>query len=295
MAVQHQSEGDPSDKAARRVIFDIGANNGDDIPYYLLKSDLVVAVEANEALCAEIGTRFSDAIEAGQLQVVNSAIVAQRTRAAGPIAFYLNDSSHVRSQLDKPARDRAGDFRRVEVTTVTLAELIERFGEPWYVKIDIENHDRIILQDLLERADVPPFLSVEIHGQNVADLLLNDQRYRGFKLVEGSQVASRYREAQIVTPSGVVIHDFPQHSAGPMGDDIHGDWYDSTSMRDLILRDGPGWKDLHASRSHSGQRVTVNVPWKKRYWDYRRRFSAKLPADLVSLKRRLATSFRKEP
>jgi hypothetical protein len=35
----------------RKVIHDIGANNGDDIPYYLKKADIVVAVEADPVLC----------------------------------------------------------------------------------------------------------------------------------------------------------------------------------------------------------------------------------------------------
>ena len=35
----------------KKIIYDFGANNGDNIEYYLLKSDLVIAVEANPELC----------------------------------------------------------------------------------------------------------------------------------------------------------------------------------------------------------------------------------------------------
>ena len=35
----------------KKIIYDIGSNNGDDISYYLLKSDLVIAIEANPKLC----------------------------------------------------------------------------------------------------------------------------------------------------------------------------------------------------------------------------------------------------
>lgn len=34
----------------KRVIYDFGSKNGDDIPYYLEKPDLDVAVEANPIL-----------------------------------------------------------------------------------------------------------------------------------------------------------------------------------------------------------------------------------------------------
>jgi hypothetical protein len=46
----------------KKVIYDFGSNNGDDIPYYLKKSDLVVAVEADPLLCDHIKTRFSNEI-----------------------------------------------------------------------------------------------------------------------------------------------------------------------------------------------------------------------------------------
>ncbi len=42
----------------KKIIYDFGANNGDDIPYYLKKAELVVAVEANPSLCQKIEERF---------------------------------------------------------------------------------------------------------------------------------------------------------------------------------------------------------------------------------------------
>jgi len=45
-----------------KVIYDFGANRGDNIPYYLMKSDRVVAIEANPVLCNIIRERFSDEI-----------------------------------------------------------------------------------------------------------------------------------------------------------------------------------------------------------------------------------------
>ena len=43
-------EYDGKDTYNKKVIYDIGSNNGDDIPYYLMKCDKVVAVEANPLL-----------------------------------------------------------------------------------------------------------------------------------------------------------------------------------------------------------------------------------------------------
>ena len=49
----------------KKIIYDIGSNNGDDIPYYLLKSDLAVAIEANPDLCNLINQRFKNEIVKG--------------------------------------------------------------------------------------------------------------------------------------------------------------------------------------------------------------------------------------
>ena len=53
----------------KKIIYDFGSNNGDDISYYLLKSDLVIAVEANPVLCNHIKKRFKQQILNGNLIV----------------------------------------------------------------------------------------------------------------------------------------------------------------------------------------------------------------------------------
>ncbi len=44
------------------IVYDIGANNGDDTDYYLKKGLRVMAIEANPVLAAGIAHRFSDSI-----------------------------------------------------------------------------------------------------------------------------------------------------------------------------------------------------------------------------------------
>jgi len=63
---------------ANKVIYDIGANNGDDIPYYLQKADVVVAVEANPDLCKQLRERFVESIECGRLVVENCVVTARQ-------------------------------------------------------------------------------------------------------------------------------------------------------------------------------------------------------------------------
>jgi len=85
----------------RKIIYDFGSNNGDDIPYYLLKADLVVAVEANPALARHIESRFAHEIQEGRLAVENCVL----TTCAEPqsVSFYVHNSDHVLSQFPRPA------------------------------------------------------------------------------------------------------------------------------------------------------------------------------------------------
>jgi hypothetical protein len=72
------------------IIYDFGANNGDDIPYYLMKSDLVIAVEAIPALCQLIEERFHLEIQSGRLVIENCVLTADNELSEVP--FYVHNS-----------------------------------------------------------------------------------------------------------------------------------------------------------------------------------------------------------
>jgi hypothetical protein len=58
----------------KKIIYDFGSNNGDDIPYYLRKADIVVAVEANPSLCIEIEKKFVSELRDGKLFIENCVL-----------------------------------------------------------------------------------------------------------------------------------------------------------------------------------------------------------------------------
>ena len=64
----------------KKIIYDFGANNGDDIPYYLMKADEVIAVEANPNLCDLIKNRFPKEIIDGRLKVENCVIDVDKSK-----------------------------------------------------------------------------------------------------------------------------------------------------------------------------------------------------------------------
>lgn len=230
----------------KRLIFDFGANNGDDIPYYLLKAERVVAVEANPLLANQIRVRFSNAIQAGRLVVESCALTVAASAEA--VSFFVHKTNHVLSQFPEPPADVFAQFDRISVSAVNVVELVRRYGAPYYVKIDIEHYDQAILKALFQSGIFPPYISAESHSIDVFALMVAMGEYSAFKLVDGRSVAGRYRNAPVKTATGDVRYSFPEHSAGPFGEDIAGPWMTRNNFFRVLAFAGLGWKDVHASR-----------------------------------------------
>ena len=234
----------------KKVIYDLGSNNGDDIPYYLKKCDLVVAVEANPDLCSSIKKRFSSDISDGRLVVENSVI--SHVERDSEVPFYVHKSNHVLSQFPRPSLPDIGNFQEILLPSITVPQLVEKWGNPYYIKIDLEHYDAPVLRSILEAEIYPPYLSAESHSAEIFCLLVAQGGYKSFKLVEGSTVQQKFAELEIEARGGKEQHSFPPHSAGPFGDDIPGPWFTADKFIKLLGVSGLGWKDIHVSREHGG-------------------------------------------
>jgi FkbM family methyltransferase len=229
----------------RPVIYDFGMNNGDDVEYYLLKCDRVVAVEANAALCELATKRFVRDIEAGRLAILNVALAERET--AEPITFYIHKTNHVLSQLPKPEPELLDEFEPVRVPCRTPSSIVAEFGPPLYVKVDIEHYDLPVLRDLFAAGILPPQISAESHSAGVFACLV-ENNYEKFALVDGRSVSEVYGHALIQTARGVRRFAFKEHSAGPFGDDIRTPWEGVDDFFYTLASAGLGWKDIHAKR-----------------------------------------------
>jgi FkbM family methyltransferase len=227
-----------------KIIYDLGSNNGDDIPYYLQKADKVVAVEANPVLCDEIRSRFEAEIESGKLFLENYVVTTSGS-AAPKVKFYISKGNHVESQFPKPINIH--DFEEVTLPSKAILDLIREYGDPHYIKIDIEHYDAEILKDLFSNGVFPPYISAESHDAMVFALMVTCARYNAFKLVEGISVSEKYMNHDISVAKGTRKYSFPHHSAGPFGDDIDGEWLSAKDFIRVLGTQGLGWKDIHAT------------------------------------------------
>jgi FkbM family methyltransferase len=259
------------------MIFDLGADAGDDTAYYLHKGYRVVAVEPNPHSVSRLRERFSAEINSGRLTLVDAAI----STSEGTAPFWICDDAHAWSSLDRGMASK-NDSRHscVSVPTQSFASLLDRFGVPFYCKIDIEGSDKICLDDMRPSAK-PPFISVEMMYKDsrlaldptraLLDRLL-DLGYQRFKVI--SQVTHRQpagtflrfkamlpRSASIrvTRVEGMLLRYRPEedwpfdgHVSGPFGEETDGNWLEASEARDLIqiLHRNPDisdWFDIHAA------------------------------------------------
>lgn len=230
-----------------KVIYDFGANNGDDIPYYLKKADLVVAVEGNPSLAELIKQRFAAEIAEKKLVVINCVLTD--TDSSLPVAFYVNKSNHLLSQFPRPNPDKIDQFEEIFVQPQKASEIIQKYGEPFYIKIDIESYDQIILADIFTANIMPEFISAESHNIDIFAVLLVMGGYKAFKLVDGASVSEKYHSHPIQTLQGQENYSFPHHSAGPFGNDVSGPWLTANNLFYLLASENLGWKDIHATNT----------------------------------------------
>lgn len=226
-----------------KIIYDLGSNNGDDIPYYLMKADCVVAVEANPVLCDLIRGRFPEEINSGRLFIENCVL------NVGPpvneISFFIHKSNHVLSTLQNPWN--RNEYDEVLLPSQNVCDIVRKYGDPFYIKLDIEHVDHLILRELLVNGIKPPYISSESHSIEVFASLVAIGQYNSFKLVDGPSVWTRYKDREIVSNSGNQNYSFPGHSAGPFGDDIDGPWMSASNFFKVLAFSGLGWKDIHAT------------------------------------------------
>ena len=228
-----------------RIIYDVGANNGDDLPYYLLKADRVVAIEADPQLAAQIERRFADEIQTGRLIVETCVVTVDASGVEVP--FYINKGLNVLSQFGRPPEADIHHFEEVHLPSKRLVDIVRRHGAPHYVKIDVEGYDHKLLAHLFSKGVRPPYISAESHSVEVFAALVAFGGYNAFKLVNGHTVHEVYREVPIQTRDGLQTHSFPYHSAGPFGDDVQGCWESANTFLKTLADAGLGWADIHAS------------------------------------------------
>lgn len=219
----------------KNLIFDIGFHKGEDTKYYLEKGYKVVAVEANPMLTDYGKLKFKNYIENGQLILLNIGIANENKI----LDFWVNDYCSEWSSFDKEIGCRSNTkCHKIEVECIRTEDLINKYGLPYYLKIDIEGYD-IHAVESLNRNSLPKYISCEAV---YVDWLfkLKELGYSKFKVINQ---ADRFKELKISKEKSKLHHykrylingimhrtsdfidwKFPIKSSGPFGEDTDGAW-----------------------------------------------------------------------
>jgi FkbM family methyltransferase len=239
-----------------KLIYDVGMHNGDDTAYYLRRGFRVIAIEPNPALVATASERFRREIEAGELKILNVGVAAED----GELPFWvcLTDSRLSSLYHDASLDDRY-PVEEIRVPCRTFRSILDDFGVPFYLKVDIQGNDSLCIE-ALDPGDVPKFLSIEFVLWDAP--LMTLMRARGFnrfkcisqthflplqlpplpeaRLIQRAERLSRTRNmlVRVFRRLGgrrwiqrqfdrLRTHDgwiFPAGSSGPFGDELRGRW-----------------------------------------------------------------------
>ena len=228
-----------------KIIFDIGANKGQNLNYFLQKADLVIAIEADTNLVNHIKSMFDSFVQSKKLIIENIAVVNQEN--AEFIDFYISKINHTYSTL---CPENLNNYYKQKIKCEKVSTLINKYLQIYnmpeieYIKIDVERYDKFILQDLLQNNIIPNNLSVECFDSDVIELILNSP-YNSFKFIEGGKKIKDIEIYNINNKKKIINFDY--NSSGPYGDDILGNYYDKKSILPYFLINGLGWKDIHCS------------------------------------------------
>jgi len=274
-----------------KAIFDIGANKGQNLSYFLDKADIVIAIEANTNLVKQIKSDFKQFIDNEKLIVENVALIDDEN--VKNIDFYISKVNDVLSTLYP---DDKSKFYKQEVRCEKASLLINNYIKKYnisqieYIKIDIEGADKLVLSDLLKNKILCENLSVECHEPEVLELLLNSN-FKSFKFVEGNDVTFKKNIKTINKLNEKKIINFDIHSSGPYGDDIPGDYYGKNSILTYFLNNGLGWIDIHCSPKEKKYFSKIQYKPDIHQQGFRYHLKKILPSFIKAMRRRIHKVF----
>ena len=265
----------PGKSASQHLVFDIGMNNGDDSAHYLSKGYTVVAVEANPDLVARSRTRFRKEISEGRISIEGVGIA----ECAGTLPFWINEERSEFSSFDRERAERQRmRCRRIDVPAVTFDTLLEKYGVPYYMKLDVEGAERHCLK-CMQSFPSPQYISVEAETLEYLQLLWQ-LGYREFAIVDQmrhnshlpnfsnrgvwSRTAKRACSFVDRVKNRVGRVPFARGSSGPFATEVTAEWqsFEEAAYEWLHLHFGhrdrgrlspDSWYDFHARKSANNE------------------------------------------
>ena len=250
------------------TIFDVGMFDGSDTAYYLDSGYRVLSIEANPALVQHAEKRFATQVKSGQLTCVHAAIAA----TCGPVALTLGGAD-LGSSSTSSSWVTNMPMGSITVPGITMQQILEEHGVPYFMKVDIEGADRRPRDRLFlaTKISAEPFIALWAISGDVEELVSHSQSigFTRFKIINQNsfrEIANQYsvvdrarlrlvrylgyEEPRLVRRHGRFF--VSGHSSGPVPWRSDGKWYSATATLDRWREAKAGntvhgWYDVHAA------------------------------------------------
>lgn len=133
------------------LVFDIGAHVGDKTEFFLGCDAYVVCVEPQPACVATLKNRFRFRDE---VVIVNRGLAAHPGKMKMLVCSNAPTISSFSKDWTQYSRFALQNFvwdKEIEVEMTTLDELIKTYGQPQFIKIDVENFEYEVLCGLTQK------------------------------------------------------------------------------------------------------------------------------------------------
>ncbi|MDO8483125.1 MAG: FkbM family methyltransferase [bacterium] len=142
-----------------RLVFDIGANTGVKTKIFNKLGNKVIAVEPQNNLCELLKKEFASNRD---VVIVHNGISDHEGELTLNISSRYPGFSSFDAEWQKGTKYESFD-RKEKVGMITLDTLIERYGLPYYCKIDVEGFEKEVIKGLTQKI---PLLSFEFHSSD---------------------------------------------------------------------------------------------------------------------------------
>ncbi|WP_051134146.1 FkbM family methyltransferase [Methylocystis sp. ATCC 49242] len=246
------------------LIYDLGMHYALDTKFYLDKRFRVVSLEANPAFVEAALQEHEAFVQAERLVILNRALWRN---SAEKISFYLNPIKDDWSSAFKSRAEKGGHAsQEIKVDTITLSQMFDLYGVPYYLKCDMEGADELFVQQLLADSRRPAFVSIEAASLGALAVLFA----AGYDLV---QIVNQGFNSSLTPPNpaqeGVFV---PAHFNGLMsglfGRELPREGWQSfedaardyLAFKELQKHNSPlvhGWMDFHVTSSATLKKLGV--------------------------------------
>ncbi|MDZ8239917.1 MAG: FkbM family methyltransferase [Nostoc sp. ChiQUE01a] len=219
----------------KNLIIDVGVHTGQDTEFYLKKGFRVIGVEADPQICKSVKERLNYYIENGQFTLLNIAVSTKDE----PITFYTNSDRTFwgTTSLDRVNKSEVlfnTPFVEITVEGCRFEKILEQFGIPYYLKVDIEGTEILCVNALKHFETKPQFISIESTKSSWNALLnefavFKELGYQKFKAINQAEVTKQVcpspaREGQYIP------YQFEYGASGLFGEETPGNWLSESEI-----------------------------------------------------------------